>query len=128
METIDGLRDLQIPPGIQPGETIKLPYMGAPNIKNPSIRGDHHFVVSIKIPKTIRFSPSPFVSMPSHMISKFIMSLHTFWLHLLFENSNDTQRSNGTKDFNYLCLYFNLETKQNKHFSCLLCSFMRFKS
>eukprot|EP00268_Persea_americana_P011515 TRINITY_DN14861_c0_g1_i3.p1 TRINITY_DN14861_c0_g1~~TRINITY_DN14861_c0_g1_i3.p1 ORF type:complete len:151 (-),score=11.31 TRINITY_DN14861_c0_g1_i3:239-691(-) len=27
--------------------------MGAPNIKNPSIRGDHHFVVSIKIPKTI---------------------------------------------------------------------------
>ncbi|XXG40901.1 hypothetical protein AAC387_Pa01g1498 [Persea americana] len=53
VETIDGLRDLQIPPGIQPGETIKLPYMGAPNIKNPSIRGDHHFVVSIKIPKTI---------------------------------------------------------------------------
>lgn len=57
VETIQGLRELQIPPGIQPGETIKLPYMGVPNIENPSVRGDHHFVVSIEIPKTLRFSP-----------------------------------------------------------------------
>ncbi|XP_058080040.1 uncharacterized protein LOC131228193 isoform X1 [Magnolia sinica] len=53
VETIEGLRDLQIPSGIQPGEIIKLPLMGVPNIRKPSVRGDHNFIVSIEIPKTI---------------------------------------------------------------------------
>ncbi|XP_077241115.1 uncharacterized protein LOC143881746 isoform X2 [Tasmannia lanceolata] len=53
VETVEGLRDIQIPSGIQPGETIKLPGLGVPNIKKPSVRGDHHFIVSVEIPKNI---------------------------------------------------------------------------
>ncbi|XP_031476259.1 uncharacterized protein LOC116247935 isoform X2 [Nymphaea colorata] len=53
VETVEGSRDLQIPPGTQPGETIKVPSVGVPDIKNPSIRGDHHFVVNVRIPKNI---------------------------------------------------------------------------
>lgn len=53
VETIDGFRDLRIPSGVQPGERIKLPNMGVPNIKNPSVRGDHHFILNVEIPKTI---------------------------------------------------------------------------
>ncbi|CAA6658642.1 unnamed protein product [Spirodela intermedia] len=44
VETINGYRDLHIPPGTQPGEMLKLPNMGVPNMKKPSVRGDHHFV------------------------------------------------------------------------------------
>ncbi|KAF3437836.1 hypothetical protein FNV43_RR20592 [Rhamnella rubrinervis] len=53
VETVEGLRDLQIPSGIQPGETIKLSRLGVPDINKPSIRGDHHFIVNVKIPKKI---------------------------------------------------------------------------
>ncbi|KAF8398952.1 hypothetical protein HHK36_014817 [Tetracentron sinense] len=55
VETVEGLRDLQIPSGIQPGDTIKLSYMGIPNIKKPSVRGDHCFIVNVQIPKDISF-------------------------------------------------------------------------
>ena len=55
VETVEGLRDLYIPSGIQPGETVKLPRMGVPDISKPSIRGDHHFTVNVLIPKKIRF-------------------------------------------------------------------------
>ncbi|XP_059644312.1 uncharacterized protein LOC132286076 [Cornus florida] len=51
VETVEGLRDLQIPSGIQPGETVKMFYMGVPEINKPSVRGDHHFIVNVKIPK-----------------------------------------------------------------------------
>nr|XP_048322704.1 chaperone protein DnaJ-like isoform X2 [Ziziphus jujuba var. spinosa] len=47
----DGLRDLQIPSGIQPGETLKLSHMGVPDVNKPSIRGDHHFILNVWIPK-----------------------------------------------------------------------------
>lgn len=53
VETVDGLRDLQIPSGIQFGEAVKLPRMGVPDINKPSKRGDHHFVVKVQIPKHI---------------------------------------------------------------------------
>ncbi|PIA26669.1 hypothetical protein AQUCO_09100080v1 [Aquilegia coerulea] len=53
VETVEGLRDLYISPGIQPGDTIKLPAMGVPNINKPLIRGDHHFIVNVLIPKDI---------------------------------------------------------------------------
>ncbi|OVA11201.1 Heat shock protein DnaJ [Macleaya cordata] len=53
VETVEGFRDLQIPPGTQPGDTIKLTSMGIPNIKKPSVRGDHYFVVNVEIPKEI---------------------------------------------------------------------------
>ncbi|ERM94142.1 hypothetical protein AMTR_s00010p00155930 [Amborella trichopoda] len=53
VETVEGLKELTIPPGIQPGESIKMPYMGVPHLKKPSNRGDHHFVVNVVIPKNI---------------------------------------------------------------------------
>lgn len=53
VETVEGMRDLQIPSGIQPGETVKLPRMGVPDINRPSVRGDHHFIVNVLIPKEI---------------------------------------------------------------------------
>ncbi|KAJ0974939.1 hypothetical protein J5N97_016904 [Dioscorea zingiberensis] len=53
VETIEGYRDLQIPSGIQPGERLKISKMGVPNIKKPSVRGDHYFTVRVEIPKDI---------------------------------------------------------------------------
>ncbi|KAK8933274.1 Chaperone protein dnaJ 2 [Platanthera zijinensis] len=55
VETVEGSRDLCIPPGTQPGEVIKFSNMGVPNVKKPSVRGDHHFIVRVQIPKNIRF-------------------------------------------------------------------------
>ncbi|KAI3920809.1 hypothetical protein MKW98_005635 [Papaver atlanticum] len=53
VNTVEGLRDIQIPPGTQPGDAVKLASMGIPNMKKPSVRGDHHFVVNVEIPKEI---------------------------------------------------------------------------
>uniref|UniRef100_A0A7N2RC11 Chaperone protein DnaJ n=1 Tax=Quercus lobata TaxID=97700 RepID=A0A7N2RC11_QUELO len=53
VETVEGMRDLQIPSGIQPGERVKMSRMGVPNINKPSFRGDHHFIVNVLIPKDI---------------------------------------------------------------------------
>lgn len=51
---MEGLRDLQIPSGTQPGETLKFANMGIPDYKRPSVRGDHHFLIKVEIPKNIR--------------------------------------------------------------------------
>ncbi|XP_057514335.1 uncharacterized protein LOC130796070 isoform X1 [Actinidia eriantha] len=53
VETVEGFRDLQIPSGIQPGDTVKMSHMGVPDINKPLVRGDHHFIVSVQIPKNI---------------------------------------------------------------------------
>ncbi|KAG6746765.1 hypothetical protein POTOM_049131 [Populus tomentosa] len=53
VETVEGLKDLQIPSGIQPGDAVKLSRLGVPDINKPSVRGDHHFIVNILIPKDI---------------------------------------------------------------------------
>ncbi|XP_044376064.1 chaperone protein DnaJ isoform X2 [Triticum aestivum] len=53
VETIEGLRDLYIPPGTQPGEKLKIVQLGARDIKRPNHRGDHNFVIKVKIPKNI---------------------------------------------------------------------------
>ncbi|KAK9065026.1 hypothetical protein SSX86_016409 [Deinandra increscens subsp. villosa] len=53
VETVDGLKNLHIPSGIQPGDTIKLSKMGVPDINKPSVRGHHHFIVNVQIPKYI---------------------------------------------------------------------------
>ncbi|TXG50897.1 hypothetical protein EZV62_023421 [Acer yangbiense] len=53
VETVEGMKDLKIPPGIQPGDTVKLRYMGVPDINKPSVRGDHLFIVNVLIPKDI---------------------------------------------------------------------------
>ncbi|XP_027359060.1 uncharacterized protein LOC113867785 isoform X2 [Abrus precatorius] len=51
VETVEGLRDLQIPPGIQPGDSVKLSRLGVPDMNKPSVRGDHYFIVNVLIPK-----------------------------------------------------------------------------
>ncbi|KAK4280669.1 hypothetical protein QN277_012263 [Acacia crassicarpa] len=53
VETVDGLRDLQIPSGIQPGDSMKLSRMGVPDMNKPSVRGDHYFIANVLIPKNI---------------------------------------------------------------------------
>ncbi|XP_054803592.1 uncharacterized protein LOC129306852 isoform X1 [Prosopis cineraria] len=53
VETVEGLRDLQIPSGIQPGDFVKLSRLGVPDMNKPSVRGDHYFIMNILIPKNI---------------------------------------------------------------------------
>ncbi|XP_020553182.1 uncharacterized protein LOC105165743 isoform X3 [Sesamum indicum] len=53
VDTVEGVKDLRVPPGTQPGHRLKLPNMGVPNINKPSARGDHYFTVDVHIPKTI---------------------------------------------------------------------------
>ncbi|XVF53757.1 hypothetical protein PTKIN_Ptkin05aG0124700 [Pterospermum kingtungense] len=55
VETVEGIKDLQIPCGIQPGDKLKLSHLGIPDINKPSVRGDHHFIVNVMIPKNIRY-------------------------------------------------------------------------
>nr|ACN28166.1 unknown [Zea mays] len=45
VETIEGLKDLHIPPGTQPGENLKFSQLGVPDIKKPNVRGDHYFMI-----------------------------------------------------------------------------------
>nr|XP_043631693.1 chaperone protein DnaJ-like [Erigeron canadensis] len=53
VDTVDGLKDLHVPSGTQSGETLKLSKMGVPDINKPSVRGHHHFIVNVQIPKYI---------------------------------------------------------------------------
>lgn len=53
VETVEGLKELHIPSGIQPGDIVKLPSMGVPKSNERSGRGDHVFIVEIQIPKRI---------------------------------------------------------------------------
>ncbi|KHG27180.1 Chaperone DnaJ [Gossypium arboreum] len=54
VETVEGIKDLRIPCGIQPGDAVKLSRLGVPDVNKPSVRGDHHFIVNVLIPKDIR--------------------------------------------------------------------------
>ncbi|XP_031130119.1 uncharacterized protein LOC116031906 isoform X2 [Ipomoea triloba] len=53
VKTMEGIKNLKIPPGCQPGDTLKMKNMGVPNMNKPSERGDHHFIVNVRIPKNI---------------------------------------------------------------------------
>ncbi|KAL9170039.1 hypothetical protein ABFS82_04G117900 [Erythranthe guttata] len=53
VDSVEGRKDLRIPPGTQPGHKLRLPCMGVPNINKPSERGDHYFTVDVQIPKYI---------------------------------------------------------------------------
>ncbi|KAL3375007.1 hypothetical protein AABB24_006485 [Solanum stoloniferum] len=53
VKTVDGMTDLQIPPGTQPGDVLVLARKGAPKLNKPSIRGDHLFTIKVSIPKRI---------------------------------------------------------------------------
>ncbi|XP_059291242.1 uncharacterized protein LOC132044752 [Lycium ferocissimum] len=53
VKTVEGMADLQIPPGTQPGDVLVLARKGAPKLNRPSIRGDHLFTIKVGIPKRI---------------------------------------------------------------------------
>lgn len=53
IKTIDGAKNITIPQGLQSGDRITIRGQGAPVISNPSMRGDHIVVVSVKTPTHI---------------------------------------------------------------------------
>ncbi|KAK7261944.1 hypothetical protein RIF29_28268 [Crotalaria pallida] len=53
VKTVEGLADLQVPPGTQPGDVLVLARKGVPKLNRPSLRGDHLFSVKVTIPKRI---------------------------------------------------------------------------
>ncbi|XP_024979197.1 uncharacterized protein LOC112516412 isoform X2 [Cynara cardunculus var. scolymus] len=53
VKTVEGMSELQIPAGTQPGDTLVLARKGAPKLNRPSIRGDHLFTIKVAIPKRI---------------------------------------------------------------------------
>ncbi len=40
---LEGLMDLQVPAGTQPGDILVMPKLGMPKLNKPSSRGDHFF-------------------------------------------------------------------------------------
>lgn len=56
VKTVEGVSELQIPAGTQPGDVLVLAKKGAPKLNKPSIRGDHLFVINVTIPKRISAS------------------------------------------------------------------------
>lgn len=50
---IDGEVTIKIPPGMQPGQIMRLRGSGAPRLGNPESRGDHFVTVNVEIPKDI---------------------------------------------------------------------------
>ncbi|KAI9397392.1 hypothetical protein POPTR_003G031800v4 [Populus trichocarpa] len=53
VKTVEGMSELQIPPGTQPGDVLVLAKKGAPKLNKPSIRGDHLFTIKVTIPKRV---------------------------------------------------------------------------
>ncbi|XVF26544.1 hypothetical protein REPUB_Repub14bG0026600 [Reevesia pubescens] len=53
VKTVEGVTELQIPPGTQPGDVLVLGRKGAPKLNKPSIRGDHLFTIKVTIPNRI---------------------------------------------------------------------------
>lgn len=54
VKTVEGVTELQIPSGTQPGDVLVLAKKGAPKLNRPTIRGDHLFTVKVTIPNRIR--------------------------------------------------------------------------
>jgi molecular chaperone DnaJ len=51
--TVDGVVDLKVPAGTQPGTTLVMSKRGVPKLGASSARGDHLVHVKVKIPKSI---------------------------------------------------------------------------
>jgi DnaJ-class molecular chaperone len=54
VKTVDGVRDLQIPSGTQPGDTLVMSKLGAPKLNKSNVRGDHFFTMKVTIPTRLR--------------------------------------------------------------------------
>ncbi|KAK9232280.1 hypothetical protein WN943_022526 [Citrus x changshan-huyou] len=53
VKTVEGISELQVPPGTQPADVLVLAKKGAPKLNKPSIRGDHLYTVKVTIPNRI---------------------------------------------------------------------------
>jgi curved DNA-binding protein len=53
LQTISGNVVLTIPPGIQPGQSIRLAGRGIPRLNSPGIKGDLYIHVKVKIPHNL---------------------------------------------------------------------------
>jgi len=51
--TVDGVIDLQMPAGTQPGTTLRAEGKGAPKLNNVNVRGSHYVKVKVEIPQKI---------------------------------------------------------------------------
>lgn len=77
MKTVEGISELQVPPGTQPGDVLVLAKKGAPKLNKPSIRGDHLYTVKVTIPNRIRYVYSPsltIIQLNSVIILLFLVS------------------------------------------------------
>lgn len=54
VQTVEGEKQLEVPAGTQPDETLMLPKLGSPKLNKPTSRGDHYFTVKVKIPTRLR--------------------------------------------------------------------------
>lgn len=69
VKTVEGMTELQIPPGTQPGDVLVLAKKGAPKLNRPSIRGDHMFLIKVTIPKRISAKERELLEELSFLIS-----------------------------------------------------------
>jgi molecular chaperone DnaJ len=53
VKTVEGSKELEIPPGTQPGTVLTLEGLGVPRLGNPVSRGDHLITVQVDIPTRI---------------------------------------------------------------------------
>lgn len=51
--TVDGDVDVSLPPGTQPGTTLRIEGKGAPKLNNVNLRGSHYVKVKVQIPKSL---------------------------------------------------------------------------
>ncbi|KAL1356922.1 hypothetical protein HN51_008922 [Arachis hypogaea] len=116
VETVEGLRDLQIPSGVQPGDSVKLSRLGVPDMNRPSFRGDHYFIVNVRIPKNISATERVLVEQLASLRASKYDSL----------SSKDTGISQGKfKKFNTDPKYQD-SSKRTKHVGSLWTSIQNF--
>lgn len=53
VNTVDGVEEIMIPPGTQPGRELVLEGKGVPKLGNPVARGDHRITVRVEIPTRV---------------------------------------------------------------------------
>ena len=51
--TVDGPTLLRVPPGVQPGQTLRLRGKGAPSLRAAGIRGDQYVEIQVVVPRLI---------------------------------------------------------------------------
>ena len=51
--TLEGVEKLTIPKGIQSQTVLTRKYAGIPNLGRKDVRGNHHLVITVKIPENI---------------------------------------------------------------------------